>query len=1069
MHKLAELCVRRPVFATMLVLSLTVIGGFSFIGLGVDLLPNVDVPTVAVTVVNPGASPEQIETEITKNIEGAVNTISGIDELRSSSVEGQSLVMLRFVLEKDGDVAAQEVRDKVNLVIPDLPETALAPVIQKFDPGAMPVLQIVVSSDRPLREVTEIADEQIKQRLESISGVGQVQIVGGARREIQVRLDPERMSAYGVTVSDVTSALRQQNVELPGGRIERGPQELTVRTMGRVADARGFQDIAVANRNSYVVRIRDIATVLDGQEELRTAAFLNGKAAVTLIVSKQSGLNTVTVAREVKRRLADITPTLPPGIRADVVMDQSTFIEAAVRSLEHHLLLGSLLASIVIFFFLANLRTTIISAIAIPVSIVSTFFLMNVMGYTLNQLTMLALTLMVGVVIDDAIIVLENIYRFIEEKGMAPFEAAIAGTKEIGLAVMATTLSLMAVFVPVGFMGGIVGRFMSSFGLTAAFAIGVSLLVSFTLTPMLCSRFIRIPARGTGHLASKENRLFRPIDRTYTAMLRWSMAHRGIVVLTCALVIASIVPLFMAIGKNFVPEDDRSEFQVTVRTPEGSGLAATLTVLERVASDLREYPEVTDTLSTIGGGTAGMNPMGTGSVGGVNSGSILVKLVAKEGREASQQDLMVRTRDLLRSYPNDLQTSVQAAGGPGGGGGAGVQYSVAGPDLVELAKGSDAILAKIRAMPDAVDVDTSLVMGKPELRVEIDRRRAADLGVRVQDIAQALNVLIAGDSVTTFNVGNNQYDVTLRAAERFRSSLEGLERLTVSSSRRGAVPIAEVVRIVPGTGPSAIERLNRQRQVTLSAQIAPGASQASLMSQIDAAIASVNLPSGYTAAPAGQSVELARTAMYFVIAISLSFIFMYIVLAAQFESFIHPVTILLTLPLAVPFGILSLLVAGQTVNIFAGLGLLLLFGIVKKNAILQIDHTIGLRAGGLSRHEAIMRANRERLRPILMTTIALVAGMLPLIVSNEAGAATNRSIGVLVAGGQTLCLLLTLLAVPVFYSLFDDAQNLHLWSRVVSRTARLTARAPGGQMGSVLEGALGRTATPSPAGEDGPE
>jgi HAE1 family hydrophobic/amphiphilic exporter-1 len=531
------------------------------------------------------------------------------------------------------------------------------------------------------------------------------------------------------------------------------------------------------------------------------------------------------------------------------------------------------------------------------------------------------------------------------------------------------------------------------------------------------------------------------------------------------LVIASIVPLFMIIGKNFVPEDDRGEFQVTIRTPEGSGLAATLTVLERVAADLREYPEVTDTLSTIGGGMAMMNPMGVGGPGGVNSGSILVKLVEREEREASQEDLMVRVRDLLRRYPGNLQTSVQSSGGPGGGGGGGVQYSVAGPDLVELAKSSDAILAKIRDLPGAVDVDTSLVMGRPEIRVEIDRQRAADLGVRVQDIAQMLNVLIAGDKVTTFNVGDNQYDVTLRAAEEYRSSL-GLQRLTVGSSKRGVVPLSEVVRLEAGTGPSAIERLNRQRQVTLSAQMAPGASQASLMSEIDRAVASLNLPDGYEAAPAGQSVELARTATYFIIAISLSFIFMYIVLAAQFESFIHPITILLTLPLAVPFGILSLLVAGQTVNIFAGLGLLLLFGIVKKNAILQIDHTIGLRAAGLPRDEAIIRANQERLRPILMTTIALVAGMLPLIVSSEAGMATNRSIGVLVAGGQTLCLLLTLLAVPVFYSLFDDVQNMQIWSRFAPRAASASVPAPVGRVGAVLKGGFGRVATSAAAGED---
>ena len=492
MRALAETCVRRPVFATMLILSLTVVGLYSFMGLGVDLLPNIDLPTVSVTVTNPGASPEQIESEITKAIEGAVNTISGIDELRSSSVEGVSQVIITFLLEKNGDVAAQEVRDRVALVAATLPETAEAPVIQKFDPGAMPILQIAVSGDLPLRDLTEIADEQIKERLESVSGVGQVQLVGGADREIQIRLDPDVMRSFNVTLSEVAAALRQQNVELPAGRIPQGPQELTVRTMGKITDPREFRAVPVADRAGYVVRLGDIAEVVDDQEELRSASFLNGKSAVTLVVQKQSGQNTVTVAEEVKARLAGLAATLPPGVSTAINNDQSVFILAAISSLEEHLVLGSILASIVVFFFLANWRTTLIAAVAIPTSIVSTFALIAAMGYTLNQLTMLGLTLMVGVVIDDAIIVLENIYRFIEEKGMAPFDAAIEGTREIGLAVMATTLSLMAVFVPVGFMGGMVGRFMSSFGLTAAFAVGVSLLVSFTLTPMLSSRFIKV-------------------------------------------------------------------------------------------------------------------------------------------------------------------------------------------------------------------------------------------------------------------------------------------------------------------------------------------------------------------------------------------------------------------------------------------------------------------------------------------------------------------------------------------------------------------------------------------------
>ena len=1027
MHKLAELCVRRPVFATMLMLTLVVVGMYSFFGLGVDLLPNIDVPTVSVTVANPGASPDQIETEITKKIEAAVNTISGIDELRSTSIEGTSQVTVTFLLDKNGDVAAQEVRDKVNLVIRDLPETALVPVVQKSDPDASPVLQIVVAGNRPLRDVTRLADELIKQPLESISGVGQIRIVGGAERQIQVRLDPDKMRAYQVSVTDVVAALRQQNLELPGGRVDQGSQELTVRTIGKISDPRDFNAIAVATRGSYVVRIDDIGDAIDTQEELRSASFLNGDSAVTLIVSKQSGQNTVGIARAVKARLAQLSSALPTGMHASILNDQSVFIEAAVRSLEEHLVLGSLLAVMVIFFFLANIRATLISAIAIPISIISTFGLMKAMDYTLNQLTMLALTLMVGIVVDDAIIVLENIYRFIEEKGMPPFEAAIAGTKEIGLAVMATTLSLMAVFVPVGFMGGIVGRFMSSFGLTAAFAIGVSLIVSFTLTPMLSSRFIRVRTGPGGHHRSKDSPLFRPIDRVYMAMLRWSMAHRGVIVTISVLVVASSVPLFMVIGANFVPTDDRSEFQVGVKTPEGSGLAATVTVLERIATELRALPEVTNTLVTVGRGGGGGGGFGGGDpAGAVNAGSIYVTLVPPSARTASQEDVMVNVRAALRRYPSDLRTSVGATGQGGGGGG--IQFVISGPNLNQLGQYSQALLDRMKSLPELVDTDTSLLIGKPELRVEIDRQRAADLGVRVQDIAQALSILVGGQKVSTFDVGNDQFDVTVRATELFRTGAEGLERMTVLSNSRGTVGLGDVVRITPSTGPSSIQRLNRQRYVTLSANLAPGASQSALIAQLTQAAAELHLPADYSAGPSGGSRELARTASYFLIAISLSFIFMYIVLAAQFESFLHPITILLTLPLAVPFGIVSLLLAGQTINIFAGLGLLLLFGIVKKNAILQIDHTNGLRARGLSRADAILQANRERLRPILMTTVALVAGMLPLVVSSDVGAATNRSIGVLVAGGQTLCLLLTLLAVPVFYSLFDDLQSGAAWS-----------------------------------------
>jgi len=1022
----------------MLILSLTVVGLFSYRSLGVDLFPKIDLPTITITVVNPGASPQEIETEITDKIEGAVNTISGIDELRSTSVEGVSQVFIGFLLEKNPDIAAQEVRNKIDLIANDLPVTAEQPIVQKLDTDAAPVVRVAVSAPRSLREVTDIADKKIKEQIESINGVGQVQIIGGRTREIQVWVDPDKLRAFNVTVAEVANAVRAQNMEVPGGRVDEGVRELTVRTMGRIVTPAEFNDLVVANRGTYSVKLSDIGYAEDGAEEPRTEARLNGQPAVTLIVSKQSGQNTVAIADAVKERLNEIQKSLPPGFKTQVVGDQSIFIKASIESIQTHLIEGSILAAIVVFIFLWSFRSTVIAALAIPTSLIATFGLMAAMGFTLNQITMLALTLMVGIVIDDAIVVLENIFRFVEEKGMPPFQAAIEGTREIGLAVMATTLSLLAVFIPVGFMGGISGRFMSSFGFTASFAIAVSLLVSFTLTPMLSARFIKRSKDRTNpdggkpaHRDSKESRFYRPVDRGYTRLLTWSMSHRWVIVVACLLVIISIVPLFMFVGKNFLPVDDQSQFEINVRTPEGSTLTATSAITSRIAADLSQLPGVTDTLTTIGGGQQEQ----------VNVATIYVKLKPIEERSVTQNDLMVQARTevlgkYLKEFPGQLRTSVQQVAAIAGGGfrNADIQYVINGPDLEKLTKYSDELLAKMKTIPDVVDADSTLVTGKPELRVVIDRARAADLGVRVGDIAQALNTLVAGQKVSTFNAGTDQYNVRVRAIGEFRASVEGLKRMIVTSSEIGWVSLDNLVRVEEGTGPSAIDRLNRQRQVMLLGNVKPGGSQAAVIQKMDEFAKEMKIEGEYTTGLAGRSKELGRTAYYFGVAFLLSFVFMYMVLAAQFESFIHPVTILLTLPLAIPFGILSLLVTGQTVNIFSGLGLLLLFGVVKKNAILQIDHTNQLRSRGMERFEAIIRANRERLRPILMTTIALVAGMLPLTISSGPGSGTSRSIGVLVVGGQSLCLLLTLLAVPVFYSLFDDLARSRIWGVIGAGT-----------------------------------
>jgi hydrophobic/amphiphilic exporter-1 (mainly G- bacteria), HAE1 family len=1043
MQKLAELCVHRPVLATMLVAALTVVGGVSFFGLGVDRYPRIETPVVSVSTTNRGATPESIETEVTDRIEAAVNTVAGIDELRSSSSEGRSSVNITFELSKDPDVAAQEVRAKVDPVIRNLPQTAEPPVVQKQDPDSTPIMMFSVSAPLNAVELTTFIELNIQKRLESVSGVGEVVLYGSRRRQLQVKVDPDRLNAYGLSTTDVASALRAQNLELPAGRLEQGVRDLSVRTVGRLTRPEQFLDLVVATRGTIPVRIRDIGAVADAGEDPTSVAMLNGKGAVSVAIRKQSGVNTVALADAIHARMAEIRETLPPNVEIRLIRDDSEFIRASMHAIAEHLVLGGLLAALIVFIFLRNFRSTLITAIAIPTSIIGAFSLMAALNFTLNQMTMLALTLMVGIVIDDAIVVLENIYRFIEEKGMPPIQAAIEGTREIGLAVMATTLALLAVFVPVGFLGGIVGRFMSSFGLTAAAAIAISLIVSFTLTPMLAARWIkpthrREPQGGDAAVPTEASRrgFYRHIDRFYTALLRWAMGHRVVIVVVCAGVIASLVPLYRASGVNFTPDEDESRFQITARLPVGSSIASTQSLLDRIARDMREQlPGVTDTLAIVGFGRGG---------GQSNAGQVFVRLTPIDEREDSQQALVARARRMMQPYRQSATISVQGSGGLTAisGRGAAIQYALVGPNLDRLDEYTEAAIGKLQAAPELVDADRSYLPGRPELRILVDRDRAADLGVRVDEVSQTVNALLAGQEVTTFNAASDQYDVVLKAQDSFRRTPESIAQATVRTAGGQLVPLRTLVTFDQGSGPASIDRLNRQRQITITANPAPGISQAEGQGVVQAAFEALDMEPGYSLVPSGQSRELSRAAYYFAVAFALSFIFMYMVLAAQFESFIHPVTILLTLPIAVPCGLLASLLFGQQLNIYSALGVLLLFGIVKKNAILQIDHTLALRAKGMPRDAAILQANRDRLRPILMTTLALVAGMLPLCIGSGPGAETNRSIGLLVVGGQLLCLLLTLLAVPVFYSLFDDAATSPVWSRL-SRRARRQAAAAG--------------------------
>ncbi|MEW5977809.1 MAG: efflux RND transporter permease subunit [Acidobacteriota bacterium] len=1021
MQKLAETCIRRPVFATMLILALVVMGLEAYRKLGVDLFPKVEFPTVTITTTLRGAAPEEIETQVTKRIEEAVNTISGIDDLRSISAEGLSLVFVQFVLEKNADVAAQEVRDKVSSILGQLPRDSDPPIIEKIATDAAPVVNVVVASNRDLRETTKIVDDRIKKNIESLYGVGQVRFVGERTRQIQLWLDGDKLYSYHLNIDQVRNAVAAQNVEIPGGRVDQGRRELSLRTLGRVERPQDFAQIVVASQGATPIRISDIGSVEDGVEEPRSLARLDGLPAVVLEVRKQAGTNTLQVIQTVKQRIEELRKNLPADFKITYARDQSTFISESFHAVQEHLILGGFLAALIVLFFIRSWRSTLIAAVAIPTSIISTYSFMNWMGFTLNQITMLALTLIVGIVIDDAIVVLENIFRFAEEKRLSPIEAAIQGTRDIGLAVLATTFSLVIIFLPVALMGGIVGRFMSSFGYTAAFAILVSLLVSFTLTPMLCSRYLRL---GQNNGAStKETALFRVIAGAYRRMLRWSMEHRWSIVAMSVVVLLSTVPLFLAIGKDFLPSDDQSEFEVTARMPLGSSLQGTDSMMRQLEDEIRQLPGVRHLLTTVGSDTQRR----------VDRGSIIVELVPVAERSQSQAQLMLQARKRLQKFKEvvigvQLPSVIQGAG-PNQD----LQFYLQGPDLELLDRYAMQIKDRLARLPGVVDLDSSYEKGKPEIRVRINRDKAADLGVSVASVATALRTLVGGDEqVTTYREGDDRYDVQLRVEKEFRDSPTALERLYVPSITIGNVPVSNVARLEEADGPSQIERYNRQRQILISANLVEGQALSNVIPVLNQTVEDLKMGPEYSSGLVGRSREFGRASLNYVIAFLLSIVLMYMVLAAQFESFIDPVTILLSLPLSVPFALISLLLAGENFSIiYTSLGILILFGIVKKNSILQVDHIKSLRAQeGLPRLEAILKGCEDRLRPILMTTAALVAGMIPLALGGGAGSGSRRTVAIVVIGGQSLCLLLTLLVTPVAYSLFDDLAHAPLWRRL---------------------------------------
>ncbi len=1018
--RLAEICVKHPVFTVMLIAFLVTLGVFSYRGLAVDLFPKADPATINVHVELQGATPEEVITGVVLPLEDAISSVSGIDEITVYSTEGFAEITCTFVLERDIEGAAQDIREKVSAAINRLPRETLPPVITKLDPQSDPIMTLLVSGPMSRRELTEIADKKVRRAIQTVDGVGSVDLNGGQGRQIRVLLDAQKLTAHNFTVLDVRDALQRENIEAPGGRMITGPQELGLRTLGRVTSAEQFGEIVVGTRGGTPVRVRDVAQVEDGAAELRTWSALfrkgtSGQDVVSVQVLRQSGANTVRVADEVRSKLDELRAQVPPGVQLLVVHDISDFIRASVHSLLEHLILGSILASMVVWLFMRNLRAVIIAAVAIPASIVATFTLMRGMDFSLNNMTLLALTLAVGIVIDDAIIVLENIFRFMEDKGEDRKSAAIKATREIGLAVMATTLSLVIIFLPIAFMTGYARKYVNSFGWTMAMAILVSLLVAFTLTPMMSSRMLKLSEK------EKEKHLhgfMHRIEGAYGRLLEWSLAHRRIIIVVCVLTFLSTLGFYRLVGRDWIPSDDQAELQSSFTLPEGTSLEKTTRATQDMAGKVIALPEVSFVQAYTHGPT--------------NHAHLFIGLVPREERKRSHEQMATVVRGILSGYRN-MTYNVRLPSVLGGEIYFPIGAVIRGPDITQLAELSKQVAGRMMKYPDLVDVNPSLNLNTPELQVKVDRQRAADIGVRMSDVSDAVRLFYSGeDEITRFKEGSEQYPVTMQLLQEQRDNPDVLARMMVPSTKLGQVRLENVATIVRGAGPATLWRYNREFQVSVFANVASGYPLDLGAAHTIQSINEVGLPPGYSYRFSGQVKILEETTWNLLLAMLLASIFMYMVLAAQFESFSYPCIIMLTLPLSVPFALFSLWITGRALSLWSALGMFLLLGIVKKNGILQVDYTNRLRAAGMPVREAILEANRVRLRPILMTTLSIVAGLIPVAVGIGAGSEQRASIAVTIIGGQTLCLLLTLLVVPVAYSYLAEFEAVP-WSEVARR------------------------------------
>ena len=1074
-----QVSLKNPVFAVMVMLAIVVLGLFSYQRMQVDQFPNIDFPVVVVTADYPGASPEIVESEVTRKIEEGVNSVAGVNNLTSRSFQGQSVVIIEFQLSIDGRKAAEDVREKVAAIRPLFRDEVKEPRVLRFDPSSRAIWSVAVlpniaptlpasrgslppegaaapaarqsrfrgpglnepsaldsevqaqSANRPMTavELTNWSDQVLKKRLENVPGAGSVTLVGGTRREINIYLNPQAMESLGITADQVVSAVRNENQDLPMGAIRSLAQERAVRIDARMKRPEDFGRIIVARKGGAPVTVSQVARVADGAQEIDSLALYNGQRTLLLTVQKAQDENTITVVDGLNRAISELTPQLPPGARLELILDASRPIRVAVDNVRRTLIEGALLTVLIVFLFLNSWRSTVITGLTLPISIIGTFLFMNLFGFTINMITLMALSLCVGLLIDDAIVVRENIVRHVQ-MGKSPYQASLDGTREIGLAVLATTFSIVAVFLPIGFMGGIIGKFFHEFGITIVAAVLISMFVSFTLDPMLSSIWHdpSIDAAGRpgaprslydktlGRVTGWFDRATEAMSRSYQNILRWSLLHKlKTLALALAIFVTSIfmVPL---LGTEFVPKADFSETSLNFYTPFGSSLEATEAKARQVDSIIREFPEVRYAVSTLN----------TGNAQGKIYASVYVRLVDRKARVRSADEMSAVLRERLKQVAGITVTHAGLLDAVGGN--KQVEFSLQGPDLQELGRLNRLVLEKIRGIPGLVDLDSSLKADQPVIELDVRRDAASDLGLSVSQIAAALRTLIAGQTVGNWRAPDDQtYDVTVRLAPEARAAPQDLERLPFTSSAMGSnadgstriVRLSQVASVREATGPNQINRRNLTREVAINANVY-NRSAGEVSSDIKAALAGVNFPPGYRYAFSGSTKNMAESFGYAVSALVMAVLFIYMILASQFKSFVQPLALMTSLPLTLIGVVLALLLFGSTLSMFSVIGIVMLMGLVTKNAILLVDFAIRMREQGMERSEALLLAAQVRLRPILMTTLAMVFGMVPLAFALTEGSEQRAPMGQAVIGGVITSSLLTLVVVPVTYCYMDD-------------------------------------------------